>query len=104
MRVKSHWPRNTVAPSSESTKAERKSKLRKSAQRLANRLARMLGVETRQVHREWITLSGPAHGQATEEDLQRKKEWLIRRIKETQLGERSTAAQQGRGYSDAGGL
>jgi superfamily II DNA or RNA helicase len=72
-----------ISPSSGPTKSERKLLLRKSVQRLTNRLAHMLGVEPREVHREWITLSGTAHGNATEEDFQRKKEWLIKRMKET---------------------
>ena len=74
-------PQNLAPRPLESIKAERKLLLRKSVQRLANQLARKLGVEPREVHREWIALSGPKHGQATEEDLERKKKWLIERIR-----------------------
>jgi superfamily II DNA or RNA helicase len=77
---------NLARQSFESIKAERKLLLRKSVQRLANRLARLLGV-----HREWISLDGPRHGQATEEDLERKKKWLIERIRGTQPGNRPVA-------------
>lgn len=82
-------PQSTIAPLSVvQSKAERKLLLRKSVQRLANRLARRLRVEPREIHREWITLSGLSHGQATEEDLQRKKKWLINRIRDAQLDNR----------------
>lgn len=67
---------------SEPIKAERKLLLRKGVQRLANRLARMLGVELREVHRAWIAFSGLTHGKATEEYLLRKKKWLTERIRE----------------------
>jgi superfamily II DNA or RNA helicase len=65
------------------TKAERKMELRKSVQRLANRLARILNVEPRDIHREWISISGASHGDATEENLRRKKAWLIERLNES---------------------
>jgi superfamily II DNA or RNA helicase len=81
-----------ASPRPEQTKSDRKLLLRRSVQRLANKLARMLSVEPREVHREWIGLDGPAHGQATEEDLRRKEEWLIRRIREARPGNRPTAA------------
>lgn len=71
----------TAPPSPQATKSERKLLLRQSVQRLANRLARLLIVEPRDVHREWIAFSGPRHGDATEEDLRRKERWLIERIK-----------------------
>lgn len=74
----------TVLP--EPTKADRKLLLRKSVQRLANRLAKSLGVEPRDVHREWIDISGPAHDQATENDLKRKKTWLINKIRSIRSG------------------
>jgi hypothetical protein len=91
--VQPHPPQRTIIPlSSEPNKAERKLLLRKSAQSLANKLARLLGVEPREVHREWITISGPAHDQATEEDLQRKTKWLIQRIREARQGDFPTAA------------
>jgi superfamily II DNA or RNA helicase len=77
-------PRTATKPA-EMTKAERKQLLRKSVQMLANRLARRLGVEPREVHKEWIELSGPATSRATEEDLRRKRAWLIKRIKGANL-------------------
>lgn len=85
-------PRTVSVRATESTKAERKQLLRKCVQRLANQLARILGIEPREVHREWISLSGPKHGQATEEDLERKKQWLIKRIRNGQQDNRTTAA------------
>jgi superfamily II DNA or RNA helicase len=84
---------NLMSRSVESIKAERKLLLRKSVQRLTNRLARLLSVEPREVHREWISLDGPRHGQATEEDLERKKKWLIERIRGTQPDNRPVAGK-----------
>lgn len=79
--ARTYQPPRPIPPRQESTKAERKQLIRKSVQKLANRLARLRGTEPREIHREWIELSGPAHDQATEEDLQRKKNWLIEQIK-----------------------
>jgi superfamily II DNA or RNA helicase len=74
-----------TAVSEGETKAERKQLLRRSVQVLANRLARRLGVEPREVHRQWIEISGPANGQATEEDLRRKRSWLVETIKRANI-------------------
>lgn len=86
-------PRAVTEPA-EMTKAERKQLLRKGVQILANRLARRLGVEPRDVHKEWIELSGPATSLATEEDLRRKRAWLIKRIKGANLDSQQTMCSE----------
>jgi hypothetical protein len=69
-----------------STKSERKLALRRSTQRLANTLAYVLGANVRDVHAEWISQGGNPHSSATEQDLQQKQEWLLRRIREVGRG------------------
>lgn len=78
----------TSTSSQTPTKAERKQRLRRNVQRLANQLAHIIGTEAREIHREWIKLTGKSHDEATEEDFRRKQEWLIERIKETRSNER----------------
>jgi superfamily II DNA or RNA helicase len=77
------------------TKSERKLALRRGVQRLAVRLANRLGVEPREVHREWIERSGQTHGRATEEELESKQRWLVERIKEVRRAGRQTAHVNG---------
>jgi len=67
---------------SERTLSERKFALRQTVNKLANRLAHRVGVEAKDIHKQWIDLSGKRHGDSTEEDLFRKQAWLIDRIRE----------------------
>lgn len=73
------------------TLSERKETLRQVIQRLANRLARRRGVEAREVHRAWTAISGKRSGEATEQELLNKKQWLIEQLNE---------AKKVRGMSD----
>jgi superfamily II DNA or RNA helicase len=70
------------AVQSEPPKHERKRQLRWEVNKIANSLAGMLGVRIRLIHQQWKAEGGMPQGNATEEDLIRKREWLLKRIKE----------------------
>jgi superfamily II DNA or RNA helicase len=68
---------------SELPKHERKKQLRWEVNKIANSLAGMLGVKIRLIHQQWKAEGGMPQGEATEENLIRKREWLLTRIKES---------------------
>lgn len=70
---------------------DRKQVLRNEVSRLTNRLAGLLGFKPWQVHRQWKDAGGTPQGDATMDDLLRKREWLLQRIREA-IAARSTAA------------
>lgn len=64
------------------TKYSRKKALRHETSRLANRLAGLLGFKPWQIHKQWKDRGGMPQGEATEDDLKQKREWLTLRIRE----------------------
>jgi superfamily II DNA or RNA helicase len=64
------------------TKYGRKKALRHETSSLANRLAGLLGFRPWQIHKQWKDSGGMPQGEATEDDLKKKREWLSTRIRE----------------------
>jgi hypothetical protein len=64
------------------TKYSRKKALRHETSRLANRLAGLLGFKPWQIYKQWKDRGGMPQGEATEDDLKQKREWLTTRIRE----------------------
>jgi superfamily II DNA or RNA helicase len=64
------------------SKYDRKISLRRTVHRLASRLARVLGIEIKEIHALWIKSGGTPQGSATEQELRRKEEWLKQRLRE----------------------
>ncbi len=57
-------------------------KLRKQVANLCNKYALMTNLHYRDVHTMWMKQGGMAHSKATELDLAKKKEWILRKIRE----------------------
>ena len=55
---------------------ETNERLREASNTLANKLARHRNVNPREIHQEWINLGGPRNGDADNEQLQFKIDWL----------------------------
>jgi hypothetical protein len=70
---------------------DRKQALRHEVSRLTNRLAGRLGFKPWQIHRQWKDAGGMPQGDATIDDLLRKRKWLLQRIREA-IASRPTAA------------
>jgi superfamily II DNA or RNA helicase len=81
-----------VTLQSQPPKHERKKQLRREVNKIANSLAGMLGVRIRLIHQQWKAEGGMPQGEATEEDLIKKREWLLKRIKDWK-DDRHTATQ-----------
>jgi len=63
-------------------KYERVKSLRTQVTTLCNKYAMMTGTEFKEVHLQWMRQGGMPQNKATEADLMRKKEWVLRKIKE----------------------
>jgi hypothetical protein len=68
------------------TKYGRKKALRHETSGLANRLAGLLGFRPWQIHKQWKDSGGMPQGEATEDDLKKRREWLLTRIREEMEG------------------
>ncbi len=72
---------NTVGERHPPIKSERKDKLRKRINQLANKLAHLTRTDFDEIHRSWIReMNGKPNRDATEEELAGKLEWLQNKI------------------------
>ncbi len=77
-----HPPDEATQAATALMKYDRKKTQRRIINRLANQLAHILKIEGRDIHAQWLNTGGKPQATATEDDLQRKRDWLLKRIQE----------------------